>query len=93
MVNLQKQFLLLLLGITVVPREIQENALFFREAGVGGGGGKQGVLWELCKYMVNYSAVTTLTSGDKFQYILFYNFTVICFVAIFYCMTMSLDND
>ena len=39
MVNLQKQFLLLLLGITVVPREIQENALFFREAGVGGGGG------------------------------------------------------
>ena len=60
---------------------------------LGGEGGGQGELWELCKYMVNYSAVTTLASGDKFQYILFYNFTVICFVAIFYCMTMSLDND
>ena len=76
------------LYITVVPREIQENANFF-----WGGGRGQGELWELCKYMVNYSAVTTLASGDKFQYILFYNFTVICFVAIFYCMTMSLDND
>ena len=92
MVNLQKEFLLLLLGITVVPKEIQENVIFFF-GGRGEGGGEQGVLWELCKYMANYSAVTTLTSGDKFQYILFYNFTVICFVAIFYCMTMSLDND
>lgn len=68
MVNLQKEFLLLFLGITVVQKEFQENAFFFGEAGVGGGGGeKQGVLWELCKCMVNYSAVTTLTSGDKFQ--------------------------
>lgn len=38
MVNLQKEFLLLLLGITVVPKEIQENVIFFF-GGRGEGGG------------------------------------------------------
>ena len=89
MVNFKKKISAPAPGYYSRPKGNSRKCLFFREAGVG----EQGVLWELCKYMVNYSAVTTLTSGDKFQYILFYNFTVICFVAIFYCMTMSLDND
>ena len=38
-----------LLGITIASREIEDNAYAY--AGWGGGGGKQGVFWEMwCKW-------------------------------------------
>ena len=37
MANLQKEFLLLFLGIKGVQREFKENAFFLGEGGVGGG--------------------------------------------------------
>ena len=45
-----------LLGITAVPREIEDgahaNSLFFGGGGGGGGGSKKGTLWEICKLRI-----------------------------------------
>ena len=86
MVNLQKQFLLLLLGITVVPREIQENALFFREAGVGGGGGETGCIMGVVQIYgeLQCSNHTKLRRQISIHFILqFYRHLLRCYILLY----------
>ena len=48
-----------LLDIRAVPREIENNA--YAKFGGGEAGGKQGALWELCKWRIAHLSVTVKT--------------------------------
>ena len=81
--NLQKEFLLLLLGITVVPREIQENAFFFREAEVGG---KTGCIMGVVQIYgeLQCSNHTNLRRQISIHFILqFYRHLLRCYILLY----------
>ena len=49
-----------LLSITAVPRETQDNDCAKCGGRRGGGGGKQGVLWEMCKWQIDQPVLLLL---------------------------------
>ena len=86
MVNLQKEFLLLFLGITVVPREIQENAFFFRGGGGRGGGGKTGGIMGVVQMYgeLQRSNHTNLRRQISIDFILqFYRHLLRCYILLY----------
>ena len=83
--NLQKEFLLLFLGITVVPREFQENAFFFGEAGVGGGGETGCIMGVVQMYgELQCSNHTNLRRQISIDFILqFYRHLLRCYILLY----------